>query len=223
MLASPPRNRPQTPTTLKQPCLGQGPKGIKSHKEFWQRSKCLKYHWTSHENINLGHNPHTLLQWVISVHSISRILQRHLSTIFTLHHHHQPKPRNPPITIAMSSRRVKSLFTIRIDLLNSIVVTFETSHRLMSRLKAEAYSNTVTRKEGRFYSQSRTLPDDFIHRGGFNTIRPKETSWRQKQCATESIKFQNEIAYDNCTAKRIQSHKEISWRTKSMKSHKEIS
>jgi hypothetical protein len=39
--ASPPRHQPQTPDYLKQPCLGQWPKGMKSHKEISQRQKHL--------------------------------------------------------------------------------------------------------------------------------------------------------------------------------------
>ncbi len=57
------------------------------------------YHKESHKNITVCHKPHTLLQWDMRVDSISRFLQRHLSTIFTPHHHHEPKPpTEPPIT-----------------------------------------------------------------------------------------------------------------------------
>jgi hypothetical protein len=40
--ASPPRNRPLLPTIWKQPCLGQGQKGVKSHEEISQRPKSMK-------------------------------------------------------------------------------------------------------------------------------------------------------------------------------------
>jgi hypothetical protein len=109
------------------------------------------------KNVTVGHKPQTLLQWVMGVHSISLILQHHLSTIFTSHRHHQPQTprRNPPITQwhEFSSRQV-IFSTINIDLLEDIVVTFATSHRLSSSLKAKAPLNTVARKEGQSYSQS---------------------------------------------------------------------
>ncbi len=41
--ASPPRHQLQPPTILLQPCFGQGPKGMKSHKEISQRPKSRKY------------------------------------------------------------------------------------------------------------------------------------------------------------------------------------
>ncbi len=50
---------------------------------------------TSHKNITVSHKPHTLLQWTTGVHSICRILQYHLSTIFTSHHHHHHQPHPP--------------------------------------------------------------------------------------------------------------------------------
>ncbi len=70
------------------------------------------------------------------------------------HTRHQPEPRgNPPIKTVCSCH-VKSFSNIRIDLLEFIVVTLETSHLLRSPLKAEADKRTVARKEGRFHSQS---------------------------------------------------------------------
>ncbi len=88
-------------------------------------------------------------------HSISCILQQPLSTIFTSHRHHKPKPpKEPSNHNNMSSRHVKPFSSIRIYSLNSIVVTFVTSHWLRFPLKAEAELNTVARKEGRLHSQS---------------------------------------------------------------------
>ncbi len=55
---------------------------------------------------------------------------------------------------SMSSRHVESFSTIHIDLLPYMLVTFATSHRLRSPLKAEAEWNTVARKEGWLHSQS---------------------------------------------------------------------
>ncbi len=91
----------------------------------------------------------------MGVHSITRILQHLLSTIFTSHHHHQPRPPTEPSDHnSMSSRHVKSFHNIRIHLLPFIVVTFATSHWLRSPLKAIASRNTVARKDGRLHSQS---------------------------------------------------------------------
>jgi hypothetical protein len=96
-----------------------------------------------------------LLQWAMGVHSISRTLQHHLSTIFTSHHHHQPQPPTEPSNHNnMSSRPVKSPSAIRIDLLPFISVTFATSHWLRSPLKDKANKNTVATTEGRLHSQS---------------------------------------------------------------------
>ena len=110
--------------------------------------KALEYH-------PLSQTPYTLLQWVMGVHSISRILQRHLFTIFTSHHHHQPQTpdKTHQSHNSMSLRHFMSFLTIHIDLLAYITVTFETSHTLRSPLKAELL-NTVARKEGRLLSQS---------------------------------------------------------------------
>ncbi len=109
----------------------------------------------SHKNITARHKPHTLSQSAMGVHSISRILQHHLSTIFTSHLHHQPKLQTEPSNHnRMSSRHVKSFSNTRIDLLPDIAVTAATSHWLRSLLKAEAPLNTVARKEGRLHSQS---------------------------------------------------------------------
>ncbi len=88
-------------------------------------------------------------------------MKYHLSTIL-------PPNSNPDRTLnrnSMSSRRIKSSSTICIDLLDSKVVTFETSHWLRFPLKTEAISNTVRRKEGRFYSVNA-----HSHRGPY-TIR----------------------------------------------------
>ncbi len=88
-------------------------------------------------------------------HSISRILQHHLSTIFASHYHHQPNPPTEPSNHnSMSSCHVKAFSNMRIDLLYSIVVTFATSHWLRSPLNFWASVNTVARKEGRLHSQS---------------------------------------------------------------------
>ncbi len=82
-----------------------------------------------HKNITISHKPHTLLQWAMRVHSFY--------IIFTSHHHHQPKSQaEPSYHNSISSHHVKSFFTIHIDLLYSIVVTFATSHWLRSPLKA---------------------------------------------------------------------------------------
>ncbi len=56
------------------------------------------------------------LQWAIEVRSISRMLQHNLSTIFTSHHCHQPRPPTEPSNHnSMSSRHVKSFSTIHVD------------------------------------------------------------------------------------------------------------
>ena len=110
--------------------------------------KALEYH-------PLSQTPYTLLQLVIRVHSISRILQHHLFTIFTSHHHHQPQTPDKTLQShnSMSLRHFKSFSTIHIDLLYCTLVTFATSHRLRSPLKVVA-SNTITRKDGQLHLQS---------------------------------------------------------------------
>ncbi len=67
-------------------------RAMKYHKEISQWPKAWNTIRKSHENITVRHKPHTLLlQWSMGVHSISRILQHRLFTIFTSHHHHQPQ------------------------------------------------------------------------------------------------------------------------------------
>ena len=92
-------------------------------------------------------------EWnIMEGHSIFRMLQHRLFTIFTSHHHQQPEPPTEPYNhYSISSRYVKSFSNICVDLLQYIVVTFATSHWLRSRLKAEVLLNTVTRKEGRLH------------------------------------------------------------------------
>jgi hypothetical protein len=98
---------------------------------------------------------HDCLCTTFSSSTQTHILRYDLSTIFTSHHHHQPQPPTEPSNQnSMSSRQVKSFSTTRIGLLSSIEVTFETSHRLRSPLKARADKNTAARKEDRF---------DYIH------------------------------------------------------------
>ncbi len=72
----------------------------------------------------------------------------------TSHRHYQPKnSTNPSNHNIMSWRHVKTFFTIHIDLLWDIVVTFATSHWLRSPLKTLVTANTVARKEGRSHSK----------------------------------------------------------------------
>jgi hypothetical protein len=125
---------------------------IKSHNKIsWNldRLKNLK-------NIIVSHKPHTLLLWAMGVHSISRILQHHLSTIFTSHHQHQTQTPDEtlPSYNSITSRHIKSFSTIHIDLLLDISVTFATFHWVTFPLKLGAEENTVTRKEGRLHSKS---------------------------------------------------------------------
>ena len=157
---SSPPTPPKKLTIWKQPCLGQGPKGTKSQKEFWRRLRSTNIIRISHKNITARHKPHTLSQSAMGVHSISRILQYHLSTIFTSHLHHQPKLQTEPSNHnRMSSRHVKSFSNTRIDLLPDIAVAAATSHWLRSRLKASAWRKTVARKEGPLHSEKSTIKE----------------------------------------------------------------
>ena len=171
-------------------------------------------------------------------HSISRILQHHLSTIFASHYHHQPNPPTEPSNHnSMSSCHVKAFSNMRIDLLYSIVVTFATSHWLRSPLNFWASVNTVARKEGRLHSQStrkkrsRKNPDQNTVKAQImqNILRityitpptqtPEWTSLNHKSMkisyaklvmAQQSMTSHQDISCENCAAKSIQSHNDFS-------------
>ncbi len=77
----------------------------------------------------------------------------------SLRHIITTNPQPPDGTLqshnSMSSRHVKLFSAIQFDLLKDKVVTFATSHRLRSPLKAEAEPNTVARKKADYIHSQR--------------------------------------------------------------------
>jgi hypothetical protein len=187
---------------LKRTCLGQGPKSMKYL--IWKSHNGQKT-WniirTPLKNITVCPKPHTLLQWAMGVSTLNlpHSSTPPFSTIFTSHHHQQPKPPTKPFNHNnMSSRHVKSFSNV---LLPCIVVTFATSHWLRSRLKAEAPSNTVARKKADYVHSQRAIeggrknPDQNTvtaqRRHTFWKIQtslrqpnpPKKTPWITRACS----------------------------------------
>ena len=122
---------PNPPTIWKQPCFGQGPQRVTSRNEISPRPKSMKYQKDiSSQNTTVG--THTFLTMGHgSVHSISRILQRHPSLPSLTSHiitTNLIPPTEPSYHYGRNSHPVKSFSSILIHLLSFIVVTFATSH-----------------------------------------------------------------------------------------------
>ena len=122
---------PNPPTIWKQPCFGQGPQRVTSRNEISPRPKSMKYQKDiSSQNTTVG--THTFLTMGHgSVHSISRILQRHPSLPSLTSHiitTNLIPPTEPSYHYGRNSRPVKYFSSILIDLLRSIVVTDATFH-----------------------------------------------------------------------------------------------
>ncbi len=121
--------------------------------------KSMKYHNETWAGKNVRISP-LVTHWICCHNGLWEFTQFpaffNATSLPSLHHIITTNPNtrlNPPITIAWV--HVASRYsTISIDLQDSIVVTFETSQLLVSRLKTGAFSNTVTGKEDRFYSKS---------------------------------------------------------------------
>ena len=111
---------PNPPTIWKQPCFGQGPQRVTSRNEISPRPKSMKYQKDiSSQNTTVG--THTFLTMGHgSVHSISRILQRHPSLPSLTSHiitNNLIPPTEPSYHYGRNSRPVKSFSSILIDLL----------------------------------------------------------------------------------------------------------
>ena len=126
--------------------------------EFIQQSNSMKYH----HDISLEYHRLSQTTYVVTMGHGWEYTQSpdffNITSLPSLHHIITTNPKPPTETsnhtIAWASRHVKAFSTIRVDLLCCISVTLATSHWLRSPSKAEAWSNTVARKEGRLHSQS---------------------------------------------------------------------
>jgi hypothetical protein len=120
--ASPPRHQPQTRSYLETAVFGARTRDYLETKVFGTRHEIIYGNLTTakkhkyqkeilYEYYRLSQT--TYAATMGRVHSISRLLQRHVPTIFTSHHHHQPKPPTEPSNHNSMSARTSCQFILQ--------------------------------------------------------------------------------------------------------------